>query len=336
MGGGAAAAGAIIEAVLGISGIIVEGASARSQQLRQFRFEKEMSQKERDVLTKKERSQAAQMVRFMETLEDEIRTGEVEATEAIDRIQDAISVLSGKTKRIIQASLAQGVEQLNSQQKMALDRLSFNLDQARADATESEKREIERAQKEVKELRRAHDKDTQAIKDTMVRRGVIGAPLAAMLNTSTERLGRAVERVHEASGKITGEIARQLAKVNAQGLMEQAALQSKALAERRALVGDAAIQEAKLELGLQEKGFAQTEAVRQRQQEQARDIRQAKGALGIEAAFLSGEEGRPIGEIIAKPTGRDELEGALTEEKEETAQPRLKGTPRKRGIFQID
>jgi len=284
----AAVAGAVLQALGPIVGGIISAVSAKKQQQRAFSADKAAREEERAfaikelrVTSKQDIAQAEQIKKFMETLEQQIEAGKVDEEEAITRIQEMTTVAKGKVKRLLDLSIQKGMDEIQTRQSLALKRLEFNLKQAREDVSVSEQREIDRSLREIKEMRRAHDKDAQAIKDTMVRRGIVGAPLAATLSRNTDRLNTAINKVHETSGRITGEFARQLGRITAQAVNEQAALEARAIAEGSSLRSQAGIEQARQDLALTQSGFERTEARREQQRAEKTDIKQALGSLGI-------------------------------------------------------
>jgi hypothetical protein len=220
-----------------------------------------------------------------------IDSGEISVEEGITRIQTFIGTAKGSLRRIMEDSLEKGVEDINNKYDGALRNVQFNLSQAREDASASEQKEIDRSLREVKELRRAHQKNAQEIKEAMVRRGMVGAPLAASLSKNAENLSKAVAKVHEVSGRITGEIGRQLAKITDKAMFETAELGRTAIEQTADFRSEAAANQAKTELGLLEKGFGLEERKIEKGEEETKDLLKEQIQLKTQAGILGGPRG---------------------------------------------
>lgn len=243
---------------------------------------------------------------FLTYLGEQLEEGKINEEQALNRIQLSISATKGNIKRISSFALSEGIDQLNSQYQDALSQVKFNLEQAREDAKFSEQEEIDRALKEVKILAKEHTRNSQLIKDTMIKRGVVGAPLAAMMAKNNETLGKAVQQVHEVSGKITGEISRNLSKLNAQSLFQQAQLGSQKMQQERALRGDIAMQEMRTEQELGTQQFDKEEAIRREAIANRQELTSGIEALKMQKTSLS-QEAAEIAGLVSREEERAEI-----------------------------
>jgi len=246
--------------------------------------------KEERALRQNARNQIPGVLRSLDMIEDMVAQNEIDETEALARLDSLFSGISADLSGAYKQALDSGMKSIQENTDRALSNIQFNLREAKERASGAEKREIERYEKQVNDVRQEFQKSNKQLSNQMARRRLAGSgAMIAALRKSQETMGRVEADLREQSDAVISAIGEELGRTERASQFQTGQAQGQAAQSSRELSQGLAQQRGREIAGLGLQRGQQEEAARA-------GFRAERQQLGFEEQALENALARLVGE----------------------------------------
>lgn len=240
----------------------------------------------------------------IEKIKEMYAQNEIDEDQAIQELTDIFNSTRGEIKTALNNSLKIGIQTINENTSRAVDAIRFQISEAKEEAGFQEKKELERLDKQMADVKDMFQESNQELRKSFTKRGLgaSGAMISAF-RKAKEGFGEVSFRLREQSDDVLENIRRGLAATRRGGMFQQRQLGEAAGTQARQLTSDIGTQLAQqlARLGMSE--VQQKQAARQYYGEVGRE-------LNAEEIAMENLLGQKMGEstFATTPKGKREAE----------------------------